>query len=127
MAKVFAGFYDYDDDTVETSKCVDHPLPPFRPCPDLENPILLLSRQQRVPIVLVAKVGNSQEASDSKPGNRGKRDSQIILMGFLQKAIFDERMTTFEYELFNAMWRVCRLPAPLELWTCRSDFRSPSP
>lgn len=82
MAKVYAGFYDYDNSTVETSK------------------------QQRVPIVLVAKVGNPLEANDPKPGNRGKRDSQIILMSFMQKVMFDERMTTFEYEFFNSIWRV---------------------
>ncbi|KZS93523.1 glycosyltransferase family 2 protein [Sistotremastrum niveocremeum HHB9708] len=82
MARVYAGFYDYDDNTVEKSK------------------------QQRVPIVLVAKCGNPLEASDAKPGNRGKRDSQIVLMAFLQKVMFDERMTTFEYEFFNSIWRV---------------------
>ncbi|KAH7104913.1 chitin synthase-domain-containing protein [Auriculariales sp. MPI-PUGE-AT-0066] len=82
MAKVYAGFYDYDNETVEKSK------------------------QQRVPIVLVAKCGNPLERGDAKPGNRGKRDSQIVLMGFLQKVMFDERMTTFEYEFFNSIWRV---------------------
>ncbi|BEI80138.1 hypothetical protein CcaverHIS002_0106670 [Cutaneotrichosporon cavernicola] len=81
MAKVYAGFYAYDNDTVEPSK------------------------QQRVPIVLVAKTGNPLERNDAKPGNRGKRDSQIVLMDFLQKVMFDERMTTFQYEFFNAIWR----------------------
>jgi chitin synthase len=82
MARVYAGFYDYDDNTVEMSK------------------------QQRVPMVLVAKCGNPLETSDPKPGNRGKRDSQMVLMAFLQKVMFDERMTTMEYEFFNAIWRV---------------------
>lgn len=81
MAKVFAGFYDYDDNTVEPSK------------------------QQRVPVVLVAKTGNPLEVNDPKPGNRGKRDSQMVLMSFLQKVMFDERMTTMEYEFFNSIWR----------------------
>lgn len=81
MAKVFAGFYSYDNDTVEPSK------------------------QQRVPMVLVAKTGNPLERNDAKPGNRGKRDSQIVIMSFLQKVMFDERMTTFEYEFFNSIWR----------------------
>ncbi|KAF8079227.1 glycosyltransferase family 2 protein [Lyophyllum atratum] len=95
MAKVYAGFYDYDDATVERSK------------------------QQRVPIVLVAKCGNPLEASDPKPGNRGKRDSQIVLMSFLQKVMFDERMTTFEYEFFNAIWRVTGVsPDRYELILC---------
>ncbi|KAF8167592.1 glycosyltransferase family 2 protein [Crassisporium funariophilum] len=95
MAKVYAGFYDYDDNTTERSK------------------------QQRVPIVLVAKCGNPLEANDAKPGNRGKRDSQIVLMAFLQKVMFDERMTTFEYEFFNSIWRVTGVsPDRYELVLC---------
>jgi len=95
MAKVYAGFYDYDDATVEKSK------------------------QQRVPVVLVAKTGNPLETTDPKPGNRGKRDSQIVLMAFLQKVMFDERMTTFEYEFFNSLWRVTGVsPDRYELVLC---------
>ncbi|KAE9408423.1 fungal chitin synthase, partial [Gymnopus androsaceus JB14] len=95
MAKVYAGFYNYDDATTEKSK------------------------QQRVPIVLVAKCGNPLEANDAKPGNRGKRDSQIVLMAFLQKVMFDERMTTFEYEFFNSIWRVTGIsPDRYELVLC---------
>ncbi|KAG5642552.1 hypothetical protein DXG03_002565 [Asterophora parasitica] len=95
MAKVYAGFYEYDDATVERSK------------------------QQRVPMVLVAKCGNPLEADEPKPGNRGKRDSQIVLMAFLQKVMFDERMTTFEYEFFNSIWRVTGVsPDRYELILC---------
>ncbi|RXW24535.1 hypothetical protein EST38_g1315 [Candolleomyces aberdarensis] len=95
MAKVYAGFYDYDPQTVEFSK------------------------QQRVPVVLVSKVGNPLEENESKPGNRGKRDSQIVLMAFLQKVMFDERMTTFEYEFFNSIWRVTGVsPDRYELVLC---------
>ncbi|PCH34443.1 glycosyltransferase family 2 protein [Wolfiporia cocos MD-104 SS10] len=95
MAKVYAGYYDYDDATIERSK------------------------QQRVPVIVVAKVGNPREANEAKPGNRGKRDSQIVLMGFLQKVMFDERMTTFEYEFFNAIWRVTGIsPDRYEMVLC---------
>ncbi|KAJ6594992.1 glycosyltransferase family 2 protein, partial [Mycena vulgaris] len=95
MARVYAGFYAYDDATIERSK------------------------QQRVPILLVAKCGNPLEADDAKPGNRGKRDSQIVLMAFLQKVMFDERMTTFEYEFFNSLWRVTGVsPDRYELVLC---------
>jgi chitin synthase len=52
-------------------------------------------------MILVAKTGNPLEAHEAKPGNRGKRDSQIIIMGFLQKVMFDERMTTFEVGLLS--------------------------
>ena len=96
-AKVYAGFYSYDDNSVERSK------------------------QQRVPMVLVEKVGNQTERknNEKKAGNRGKRDSQIVLMSFLQKVMFDERMTTFEYEFFNSIWRVTGVsPDRYELALC---------
>ncbi|EER39127.1 chitin synthase [Histoplasma capsulatum H143] len=35
-----------------------------------------------------------------------KRDSQIILMSFLQKVMFDERMTELEFEMFNGLWKI---------------------
>lgn len=83
MAKVYAGFYDYG--------------PKSRVDP---------TKQQRVPMMVVVKCGTPDEATKSKPGNRGKRDSQIILMSFLQKVMFDERMTELEYEIFNGLWKV---------------------
>ncbi|OAV99384.1 hypothetical protein, variant [Puccinia triticina 1-1 BBBD Race 1] len=82
MAEVYGGFYSYDNDTVEVAK------------------------QQRVPMILISKTGNADEQHESKPGNRGKRDSQVLLMSFLQKVMFDERMTEFDYEFFNSIWRV---------------------
>ncbi|KAG0248119.1 Chitin synthase, class 3 [Mortierella polycephala] len=88
MAKVYAGFYKYDDETVPDKKL-----------------------QKRVPICLIVKSGGPTEQNMPKPGNRGKRDSQIILMGFLQHVMFDERMTSFEYELFNTIWRVTGVAA----------------
>ncbi|KAG8527168.1 uncharacterized protein KY384_008598 [Bacidia gigantensis] len=83
MAKVYSGFYDYGEES---------PIP--------------LNKRQRVPMMVVVKCGTPDEASSRKPGNRGKRDSQIILMSFLQKVMFDERMTELEYEMFNGLWRV---------------------
>ena len=56
---------------------------------------------RRLQTILVAKCGTEAEAkSAAKPGNRGKRDSQLILMNFFQKVVFDDRMTPLEYELF---------------------------
>ena len=83
MAKVYAGFYDYGEDSV-----------------------IPIDKQQRVPMMVVVKTGTEDEAKKSKPGNRGKRDSQIILMSFLQKVMFDERMTELEFEMFNGLWRI---------------------
>jgi len=83
MAKVYCGFYNYGEDSRIPGE-----------------------KQQRVPMVVVVKTGTPEEATTSKPGNRGKRDSQIILMSFLQKVMFDERMTEMEYEMFNGIWKI---------------------
>ncbi|KAL2756755.1 glycosyltransferase family 2 protein [Sodiomyces alcalophilus JCM 7366] len=83
MAKIYAGFYDYGAKSA-----------------------IPVDKQQRVPMLTVVKCGTPDEAHKSKPGNRGKRDSQIILMSFLQKVMFDERMTELEYEMFNGLWKV---------------------
>ncbi|KHN98490.1 chitin synthase 4 [Metarhizium album ARSEF 1941] len=83
MAKVYCGFYDYGSKSR-----------------------IPVEKQQRVPMMLIVKCGTPDEADNAKPGNRGKRDSQIILMSFLQKVMFDERMTELEYEMFNGLWKV---------------------
>lgn len=56
-----------------------------------------------VPTILIVKVGAPSEASSAKPGNRGKRDSQIMLMRFLERITFNERLCPFEYDLFQKM------------------------
>lgn len=83
MAKIYSGFYDYGEDS--------------------RVPV---DKRQRVPMMCVVKCGTPDEAKKSKPGNRGKRDSQIILMSFLQKVMFDERMTELEFEMFNGIWKI---------------------
>ncbi|KAL4752170.1 chitin synthase D [Aspergillus terricola var. indicus] len=87
MAKIYAGFYDYG-----------------------EHSIIPVEKQQRVPMMIIVKCGTPAEATAAKPGNRGKRDSQIILMSFLQKVMFDERMTELEYEMFNGLLHVTGIP-----------------
>ncbi|PVU93031.1 hypothetical protein BB561_003485 [Smittium simulii] len=82
MAKLYAGYY----------------------CPGENSDSYV--KGHKVPMILVVKCGTPAEESDRKPGNRGKRDSQVILMSFLQRSMFDERMSRLEYEMFNAIWNV---------------------
>jgi len=55
----------------------------------------------RVPAIVVVKCGTPNEAKGAKPGNRGKRDSQLLLMNFLSRVTFDDRMTPLDYDLFK--------------------------
>ncbi|KAH9819734.1 chitin synthase-domain-containing protein [Melampsora americana] len=57
-----------------------------------------------VPYVVVAKVGKPSERS--KPGNRGKRDSQIMLMRFLNRVHFDSPMCPLELEICHQIKNV---------------------
>lgn len=47
------------------------------------------------------KTGTPAEASEKKPGNRGKRDSQMILMNFFSRVTYNDRMTPLDYDLFR--------------------------
>ncbi|CAG8715151.1 9692_t:CDS:2, partial [Acaulospora morrowiae] len=78
MARVYAGYYKYNDHDDS-------------------------QKSRRIPMITLVKCGGPEENDDPKQGNRGKRDSQMILISFLQKVMFDERMTPLEYEFFNAI------------------------
>ena len=54
-----------------------------------------------VPFIVVVKVGRPSERS--RPGNRGKRDTQILLMRFLNRVHFDAPMFPLELELYHHM------------------------
>lgn len=53
-------------------------------------------------ILLIVKTGNPNEVG-MKPGNRGKRDSQVILMGFYQRLIYNDRMCPLDFEIYKKM------------------------
>ncbi|KAI9706981.1 MAG: hypothetical protein M1820_004569 [Bogoriella megaspora] len=54
-----------------------------------------------VPYLVVVKVGKESEQSKAKPGNRGKRDSQILLMRFLNRVHHRAPMSPLELEMFH--------------------------
>ncbi|KAF1923295.1 glycosyltransferase family 2 protein [Didymella exigua CBS 183.55] len=54
-----------------------------------------------VPYIVIVKMGKESEQSKSKPGNRGKRDSQILLMSFLNRVHHRAQMNPLELEMFH--------------------------
>ena len=52
----------------------------------------------------MVKVGKPTERT--KPGNRGKRDSQILLMQYLNRVHFDAPMCPLELEIYHQMRNV---------------------
>lgn len=57
-----------------------------------------------VPYLVIVKVGSPQEQENGRnPGNRGKRDSQIILMNFLNRVHYQKPMCPLDLEIFHHM------------------------
>lgn len=54
-----------------------------------------------VPFLVVVKVGRPNETY--RPGNRGKRDSQIMLMNFLNHVHYQKPMSPLELEIFHQL------------------------
>lgn len=54
--------------------------------------------------MVVVKVGKPSERS--KPGNRGKRDSQVLLLHYLNRVHFDAPMNPLELEIYHQMRNV---------------------
>ncbi|KAJ2402152.1 hypothetical protein GGI23_000916 [Coemansia sp. RSA 2559] len=57
-----------------------------------------------VPYLVVAKVGKPSEKS--RPGNRGKRDSQMLLLHFLSRVHFEAPMSPLDLEIYHQMKNV---------------------
>ncbi|KAI8139495.1 chitin synthase-domain-containing protein [Fennellomyces sp. T-0311] len=65
-----------------------------------------------VPCVAVIKCGTDEEANKPKAGNRGKRDSQLIVMQFFQRILFNDRLSELDYEIFWKMTWLMRGVTP---------------
>ncbi|KAG6837153.1 hypothetical protein H0H93_013743 [Arthromyces matolae] len=57
-----------------------------------------------VPYLVIVKVGKPTERS--RPGNRGKRDSQMLVMHFLNKVHFNTPMNPLELEMYHQIKNV---------------------
>ena len=54
-----------------------------------------------VPTIVLIKCGTPAEQAMAKPGNRGKRDSQMILMNFFRHIMLDEPLCPLDYDIFE--------------------------
>ncbi|KAI9828241.1 MAG: hypothetical protein M1826_006067 [Phylliscum demangeonii] len=57
-----------------------------------------------VPFLVVVKVGKPSEVS--RPGNRGKRDSQMVIMRFLHRVHYNQPMSPLELEMHHQIRNV---------------------
>ncbi|KAI8871449.1 hypothetical protein GQ42DRAFT_112543, partial [Ramicandelaber brevisporus] len=63
-------------------------------------------KEHRVPTVVIVKCGTPAEEDKPKPGNRGKRDSQVILMNFFSRVIHNDRMSPLDFDLFTKIHKL---------------------
>lgn len=67
------------------------------------------------PYIVSVKCGMPDEINAAKPGNRGKRDSQIIIYSFLYNYNFDrENMSELDHEIAKCMFELGIDPADLD-------------
>ncbi|KAF2664200.1 chitin synthase, class VI [Microthyrium microscopicum] len=74
-----------------------------------------------VPYLVVVKVGKESEQTKPKPGNRGKRDSQILLMSFLNRVHHRSPMSPLELEIFHQINNVIGVDPELYEYTLMVD------
>ena len=75
-----------------------------------------------VPVVIVVKVGMPDE--EVKPGNRGKRDSQLILLRFLNKVLTGKPLNELEQKIYSAFDQFAVAPSMYEyMMTVDSDTK----
>lgn len=69
--------------------------------------------RRRVPMLVIVKCGSDAEQTtgEGKPGNRGKRDSQMILMNFIMRVNYNERFTPLDFDLFRKVYTLCGVHA----------------
>ncbi|KAJ3125067.1 Chitin synthase, class 3 [Nowakowskiella sp. JEL0407] len=115
MARVYAGWYRFakSDLSLHRPKKKDKEKKVISDDSDLEKSYhtgtmrSIKSRKEgRVPMVLIVKTGLESEQLKPKPGNRGKRDSQVLLMSFLSKIVFDDRISELEFEIFHKIYSI---------------------
>ncbi|CEI94041.1 hypothetical protein RMCBS344292_08264 [Rhizopus microsporus] len=68
-------------------------------------------RRNRVPYLVIVKIGNPKErlaSHPAPPGNRGKRDSLVMIFGFLERCmnLSNNLITPLDYEIFNQCYNV---------------------
>ncbi|KAF9764498.1 Chitin synthase 1 [Nosema granulosis] len=86
-AMVYSGYYNVQVETEEFT--------------GFKNDLVNAKNNLRTRILVIRKVGNSSEMF--KAGNRGKRDSQVILMSFFSKMIYNDRMSELDFEIYTKM------------------------
>lgn len=66
------------------------------------------SAGNRVPFLMVVKIGSETESSRRVKGNRGKRDSMLIVLGFLERCLdlANHRISALDFELFNQCYNL---------------------
>lgn len=65
--------------------------------------------RNRVPYLVIVKVGQPQEQQQQRnPGNRGKRDSLMLVFAFLERCmnLANNRITPLDFEIFNQCYNV---------------------
>jgi chitin synthase len=88
--------------------------------------IALVVKNRRTPTVIIVKCGTEAEAAnEKKPGNRGKRDSQLVLMNFFSRVTYNDRFSPLDYDMFRKVQVLMGITPDffeVTLMVCTSSF-----
>ncbi|CAG8683702.1 4472_t:CDS:2 [Cetraspora pellucida] len=76
---------------------------------------------RRIPTILVVKCGTPAEKDLPKAGNRGKRDTQLVLMNLLKHAFHNEPMCELEFEMFEQVRKLTGVTVDQYQLVCMVD------
>lgn len=72
---------------------------------------------KKMPYMVIVKTGN--EGETDKPGNRGKRDSQLILLNFLSKIFYKQELNNLECKIYDDIENIVNMqPEIYEFLMC---------
>jgi len=74
-----------------------------------------------LPYITIVKVGKETEQSTLKPGHRGKRDSQVLLLSFLNRVHHRSPMSPLQLEMFHQINNIIGVDPELYEYVCMVD------
>ena len=82
------------------------------------------NEKNSLPYLVIVKVGNSKETS--KPGNRGKRDSQLVVFNFLSNLFYKKPLNSLQTKMYDDVKNILNInPNDYEYLMCIDSDTEP--
>ncbi|KAL7486089.1 hypothetical protein ACHAW6_011688 [Cyclotella cf. meneghiniana] len=76
---------------------------------------------KRLKYIVIVKCGSSTESESTKPGNRGKRDSQLLVIGMLNRFHHQRELTDLDLAVIDALETTLSMPLATVMYLMAID------